>query len=343
MTEIPEAGEAGGEPLYNIGVVSRMTGISVATLRAWERRYGYPSSARTAGGHRLYSERDVLRLHWIKDQIDLGLQTAQAIQALRHREEQAAYGSGPGSLPATPLPAEPLAGAAASLARWRVALRAALVHHDMAAADQILGEALLSAGLDDLALNVIVPVFDDIGRLWEAGEITVALEHLTTHYLRHRLLQWMIGGPSPFPMRPVLLAAAPGELHEGGLLILAALLRRRRWPVAYLGQNVPLADLAALARDLLPPVVVIVATTEDTATRLADWPRAMPDLAANGRSILAFGGRIFSESPEWRDRVPGLFLGASLQEGLERLDGLLQDALVHRSAPETLASHVEKS
>ncbi len=30
------------EPLYNIGVVSRMTGISMATLRAWERRYEFP-------------------------------------------------------------------------------------------------------------------------------------------------------------------------------------------------------------------------------------------------------------------------------------------------------------
>ena len=52
------------EPLYNIGVVSRMTGISMATLRAWERRYEFPDSERTAGGHRLYSENDVLRLRW---------------------------------------------------------------------------------------------------------------------------------------------------------------------------------------------------------------------------------------------------------------------------------------
>src|SRR5512144_1255395 len=76
---------ASDDPLYNIGVVSRMTGISVATLRAWERRYGFPSSGRTAGGHRLYSEKDMVRLRWVKGQIDQGMQTAQAIQVLRHR------------------------------------------------------------------------------------------------------------------------------------------------------------------------------------------------------------------------------------------------------------------
>ena len=50
------------EPIYNIGVVARMTGIPVATLRVWERRYQFPTAERTEGGHRLYSERELVRL-----------------------------------------------------------------------------------------------------------------------------------------------------------------------------------------------------------------------------------------------------------------------------------------
>ena len=38
------------EPIYNIGVVARMTGIPVATLRVWERRYQFPTAERTEGG-----------------------------------------------------------------------------------------------------------------------------------------------------------------------------------------------------------------------------------------------------------------------------------------------------
>ena len=53
---------ASEEPIYNIGVVARMTGIPVATLRVWERRYEFPEAGRTAGGHRLYSESEVSRL-----------------------------------------------------------------------------------------------------------------------------------------------------------------------------------------------------------------------------------------------------------------------------------------
>ncbi len=41
------------EPVYNIGIVARMTGVPENTLRVWERRYDFPQSARTEGGHRL--------------------------------------------------------------------------------------------------------------------------------------------------------------------------------------------------------------------------------------------------------------------------------------------------
>ncbi len=43
--------------LYPIRAVSRLTGVSAVTLRAWERRYGLIVPSRTAKGHRLYSDR----------------------------------------------------------------------------------------------------------------------------------------------------------------------------------------------------------------------------------------------------------------------------------------------
>ena len=46
-------------PAYNLKVVLKETGIAADTLRAWERRYGLPMPQRSAGGHRLYSQRDI--------------------------------------------------------------------------------------------------------------------------------------------------------------------------------------------------------------------------------------------------------------------------------------------
>ena len=40
-------------------------GLSAATLRAWERRYGLLKPQRSAGGHRLYSRQDIEMLKWL--------------------------------------------------------------------------------------------------------------------------------------------------------------------------------------------------------------------------------------------------------------------------------------
>jgi DNA-binding transcriptional MerR regulator len=60
------------EPLYRIGAVSRLTGISEHTLRMWERRYQSVRPHRTESGSRLYTRDDVGRLALIKRIVDAG-------------------------------------------------------------------------------------------------------------------------------------------------------------------------------------------------------------------------------------------------------------------------------
>jgi DNA-binding transcriptional MerR regulator len=313
---------ANEEPLYNIGAVTRMTGIPVATLRIWERRYGFPHSARTPGGHRLYSERDVVGLRWVKARTEEGLQAGQAVRALKHVQEE-------GQFPQTPvvssLAARPETGES-TLDAFRRNLTAALLAHDTNRADQLLGEASAVHPLETIILDGLVPTLGELGQGWMEGRVDVATEHLATNYVRHRLVMWTITGPPTFPIRPALLACAPGELHEGALLIMGVLLRRRRWPVAYLGQTVPLEDLAKLVQDMRPPAIVFVATTEQSAKVLTEWPRYLPGALEARRPIVAFGGRIFNEQPEWRTRVPGVFLGETLLQGADKLEGMLRDA-----------------
>ena len=320
MSQLDEQ-TASEAPLYNIGIVSRMTGIPMATLRIWERRYGFPHSARTAGGHRLYSEHEVLRLRWIKARHDEGMQPRQAIQAMQHLEREGRFPEAP----LAPITHVQQKENGVSLAVFRENFTAALLAHDVPRADQLLGQMMALVPLEDLVLDVIVPTIADIGVAWVEGRATIAAEHLATHYLRHRLVMWTLTGPPAHPVRPVVLACAPGELHEGSLLALGVLLRRQRWPVAYLGQTVPLPDLANLVQEVKPPAVVWVAMMEESARALAEWPRWFPEAARTKRPAIAFGGRVFSEQPEWRDRVPGIFLGATLQEGLDRLQQLLSD------------------
>src|SRR5215207_1255094 len=56
---------------YPIRAVSRMTGISVDTLRAWERRHEAVAPIRNDRG-RLYSDADVARLHTLGELVKRG-------------------------------------------------------------------------------------------------------------------------------------------------------------------------------------------------------------------------------------------------------------------------------
>jgi methanogenic corrinoid protein MtbC1 len=107
---------------------------------------------------------------------------------------------------------------------------------------------------------------------------------------------------------------------------MGTLLRRRRWPVAYLGQCVPLPDLARFARDIKPSIVVLVAMMDSSATQMARWPEWMPEAVENGKPVIAYGGRIFVEQPAWQAKMPGIYLGDNFEDGLNSVERMARMA-----------------
>ncbi len=305
--------------MFNIGAVARMTNILEATLRVWERRYDFPTSRRTSGGHRLYSQQEVFRLQWVKTRIDEGMQVSHAIRALRRAEQDGTFIPAPAgsSTMLRPLSED------TSLALFHKRLLEALMAHDVDEASLVIGEAQALYPVEQLILEVIGPTLQDIGAAWEQGQIDVATEHLTTNHLRHFLLMWMRIGPPTYAINPIVLACAPGELHEGSLLMLGVLLRRLRWPVLYLGQTIPLDDLSIFLEDLSPSIVVFVAMTEEPGRALMEWPDCLPEVAANKHPLICYGGQAFVDHPELIKQVQGIYLGDSLQEGVQELNATL--------------------
>jgi DNA-binding transcriptional MerR regulator len=75
-------------PGLRIGEVAARTRLTIATLRAWERRYGLLTPARTAGGQRLYSEADVARVLAVQQLVAQGWSIPGAVARLRAGDEQ---------------------------------------------------------------------------------------------------------------------------------------------------------------------------------------------------------------------------------------------------------------
>jgi DNA-binding transcriptional MerR regulator len=70
------------DPIYSIGALAGMIGVSPSTLRTWEERYGIVAPERSAGGQRIYSRDHLEQLRFVCRQIELGLSAADAHRAL---------------------------------------------------------------------------------------------------------------------------------------------------------------------------------------------------------------------------------------------------------------------
>jgi DNA-binding transcriptional MerR regulator len=73
---------------YGIGEVVERTGVAEATLRMWERRYGFPTPERRASGHRRYSERDIELIRTVAARRTAGLSLPVAIEQARSESAQ---------------------------------------------------------------------------------------------------------------------------------------------------------------------------------------------------------------------------------------------------------------
>jgi DNA-binding transcriptional MerR regulator len=227
------------EELLRIGELSRRVGVPVASLRAWETRYGLLAPTRTTGGFRLYDSEDVARVLAMRANLDRGLSAAEAARlALSEARE--------GSTPLLVSGAQELASA--------------LDRFDESAAQAVLDRLLGGLSLDVVLRGVLVPYLHEMGDRWRQGEVSVAQEHFASNVVRGRLMSLARGwGRGSGPL--AVLACAEDEQHDLPLLMFGLLLRTYGWRIDYLGADTPLSSLVQAVREIAPVAVVVSGTT----------------------------------------------------------------------------------
>jgi len=308
------------DPKYTIKSVSVQTGIRPVTLRAWERRYELLSPHRSDNHYRLYSERDVAILRWIKSQVDGNIPISQAVADLNQRTKA---GNWPESLPIIPslvpsLPAVPMEQLVTDL------YKAFLKHQEERAAD-LLRQAQQMYELPQFLFEIISPVLVKIGEAWYNGEINIATEHFASAYIRGKLLGILQSYPVRRNSGYVLIGGAPTEMHEVSGIMMSIMLRSQGYRVEYLGPDVPLEDLVDYASYEHPDLIILTAMMESAALELRSMSEKLSKLRKS--PLFGYGGRAFLVKPELQKKVPGVFLGKSMAEGLELVSSLMNQRL----------------
>ena len=220
-------------PALRIGEFARRVGVSPELLRAWERRYGLLQPIRSEGGFRLYTGEDAERVAQMKRALDEGLSAAEAARrALVQRPQEGVLDD----------------------ARER--LLAAARRYDEAAVHSVLDDAFAGFALETVLRELILPVLREVGDEWERGELEVGQEHFVSNVVRERLLalsRYWSRGAGPL----AVLACAPRERHDMGLIAFGLVLRSHGWRILFLGANTPVETLASAAAAMKPRLVVV--------------------------------------------------------------------------------------
>lgn len=309
--------EFSNDPKFTIKAVSIQTGIRPVTLRAWERRHEVLDPQRGDNRYRLYSERDVAILRWLKNRIDSGISISVAVHEFKHMTGNNIW---PDAVPTAPVMISKKPNRAPdTLVK---PLYQALIRHDEASADSLMQEIQAEFDLYTLCVDILTPALKEIGEAWYRGEIRITTEHFASTYLRGKLLSILQSYPARRHTPYIMIGGAPTEQHEIGGLMMALLLRSEGYRVEYLGPDLPLEDLADYARYEKPTLIVLCASTEATALEMKHFDRMLSKLRPT--PLFGYGGEAFNRKSNLREQIPGIFLGETIGEGLEEIKALLK-------------------
>ncbi|MEO7268257.1 MAG: MerR family transcriptional regulator [Knoellia sp.] len=299
--------------MYTIKRVAELTGIGLSTLRAWERRYGVVSPARSEGHYRLYSDADVRALAIMASLVHDGWTASEAAVETLARTE----GDGRSALGAAH-PSDDV-GVPAGLED----LLAAAQGFDGPAVSAILARSLGRGDFAEVASHWLMPTLAGVGDAWADGRLTAAGEHLISYAVQRQLAGLYEAAPRSTTGPVVVFGLPSGARHELGLLAFSVAARQAGITTAYLGADLPSQDWEAAVSGrhaggavLSVPRPADVVSAQEVVDRLARNTSGV---------VVAIGGR------HQGDVTGVLRLGHDLSTGV----ALLRDGLVRGQGGKT--------
>ncbi|MFT5822921.1 MAG: DNA-binding transcriptional MerR regulator [Crocinitomix sp.] len=228
--------------VYSIKDLENFTQIKAHTLRIWEQRYNLLKPERTDTNIRLYSDRDLKKILNINLLYSNGLK----ISKIAKLDEKEIFRL------ANEILCVPDGEDESNVDRFINRI----IRFDEIGMDDELEELHSKHNLEYVFSNLLIPVLEKVGELWQVDSITAAHEHFFSNILRAFLIRNT--GPSITPEAAkgsVVLFLKENEYHELGLLFYNSYLRSKGYLTIYLGQSLPNEDLVKAVKSLKPDYV----------------------------------------------------------------------------------------
>ncbi|WP_158651445.1 MerR family transcriptional regulator [Mesobacillus jeotgali] len=278
--------------MYSIKQVSERLDIPAVTIRAWENRYNVVAPTRTDGGHRLYSEKDLETLKWIKTQVhEKNMKISDAVRLLQE----------------SPPASAPPPSQNDKYGELKEKLYESLINLDTQKANQIADLAFSLYDYEEVFHHILVQVLYKVGDEWENGAISVAQEHFASQFIINRCTQFLRILPVNPALQKVLAFCPEGEQHQIGLMVFSLFLKKKGHDVIYLGPNTPLEGLSDLIKMKNISVVAISMTNPKPIKKVEDWIQSCLKLDPSLKFIV--GGSCVDECPKLESKSVTYSLG----------------------------------
>ncbi len=264
MSQFAPASEVG----LTVAAMARRIGITPATLRTWDPRYGLGPSVYNTGSHRRYSAIDVARLDLMRKLMLNGILPSEAARSALSQEVTPANLNQEAQEPTVLHLVSNSDNNVISLDSPKVIIRAlnrAASTLDASGCNQVISNAIQSHGVVWTWEQILMPVLISVGKRWEETGEGVAQEHLLAESITGEFRNIASQVTEPENTRPVLLACAPHELHTIPIFAIAAALAEQNIASRIMGARMPAQALASAAKKLGPSAIVIWSQSQGTA------------------------------------------------------------------------------
>jgi len=267
---------------YSISDLEKLSGVQSHTIRIWEQRYQALKPHRSAGNTRYYDDNHLKRLLNLVTLNHSGIKISQAC-ALTDAE-------------INDLIEKAITESAVTTTEFEQYINQLLIHglaYDEQPFHKLLSGAIAQYGLTTIYEQVLYPILNRAGLMWQQDKICPAQEHFLSNLIRQKLFTAIDGLPAHTNDTTWLLFLPEDEGHDIGLLFAKYVLRNAGQKVIYLGSHVPLSALATTIKDnqidhmlLFMTHARLIPDTQDYINQLAhQFKSARIHLAGNSRLL----------------------------------------------------------
>ncbi len=221
---------------FTIKDLENLSGIKAHTIRIWEKRYDVLSPMRTDTNIRYY---DIESLQKLLNITLLHKHGYKISKISKFSDEKI-----PGIV-------REIISRKSAKHHAINAFKMAMMNFDQTLFFNTYNTLLAEKSFREIFYEVVIPLLEEVGLLWQTGTITLAHEHFITNLITQKLLLNLEKVQSVTPARTdriFVLFLPMNELHELGLMYINYELSLNGYKTIYLGESVPVENLADVTK-----------------------------------------------------------------------------------------------